>query len=72
MVPLARGNAIQQIADRSLRENRYLREAGIVFNSGHLNGVRNSAGNLLRPDYQLQLPNGRLGVIDITTPAQEA
>jgi RHS repeat-associated protein len=70
MLPMARGNAVQQIADASLQNNRLLREAGVVFNQGHLQGMRNAAGNLVRPDYQIPMSGGRLGIIDITTPGQ--
>ncbi|WP_333994316.1 RHS repeat-associated core domain-containing protein [Burkholderia cepacia] len=72
LLPLAKGNAVQQIADTTLRNNRYLQDASVVFNQGHLMDVRNSAGNLLRPDYQIYLPGGKLGVFNITTPGQGA
>lgn len=68
--PLARGNALQQIAERRLLNNTYLQEADVIFNSGHVLDVRNSAGNLLRPDFQVRLPNGKVGVLDITTSGQ--
>jgi RHS repeat-associated protein len=70
MIPLARGNAIQQIADTRLMNNRYLRDAGVVFNQGHLHDVRNAQKNLLRPDYQVPLEGGRLGIVDVTTTGQ--
>lgn len=57
-----RGNAIQQITDKLTANNRYLE--GIVRN-------RTGAwwGNL-RPDYHLELPNGKVAVFDITTKGQ--
>jgi RHS repeat-associated protein len=70
LVPIVRGNAVQQIADTMLRQNRYLREAGVIFNQGHLHGLRNARGNLVRPDYQVPLAGGRLGIIDVTRSAQ--
>lgn len=72
LLPIVKGNAVQQIADTTLRNNRYLQDAGVVFNKGHFMGLRNSAGNFLRPDYQIYPPGGKLGVFDITTPGQGA
>lgn len=68
--PLARGNALQQIAELQLRTNRYVLEAGVRFNRGHLLGLRNSAKNLLRPDFQILQPNGKLAVLELTTQGQ--
>ncbi|WP_145054373.1 polymorphic toxin-type HINT domain-containing protein [Lignipirellula cremea] len=66
---VAKGNAIQQIADTRLLNNRFLTKAGVVFNRKHLLSTPGS-GKLLRPDYQVRLANGKLGIIDITTPGQ--
>lgn len=67
---LARGNAIQQIADVSLVNNRYLIDAGVLFNSGHMDGLKNAKGNTIRPDYQARLRSGKVAVVDITTSGQ--
>jgi RHS repeat-associated protein len=72
LVPIARGNAVQQIADNLLANNHYLNAAKVLSNQGHLHGRRNVKGNLLRPDYQVPLSGGRLGIVDITTPGQGA
>lgn len=69
-IQLARGNAIQQIADVSLANNRYLIDSKVVFNSGHLDGLKNANGNTIRPDYQARLRNGKVAVVDITTSGQ--
>ncbi|HIH4846107.1 TPA: RHS repeat-associated core domain-containing protein [Morganella morganii] len=61
---VARGNAIQQVTDKLTVNNRYLE--GII---------RNKTGSWwgnLRPDYHLELPNGKVAVFDITTPGQAA
>ncbi|WP_155753889.1 hypothetical protein [Burkholderia cepacia] len=68
----AKGNAVQQIADTTLRNNRDLHDAGVVSNQRHLMGVRNFAGNLLRPDCQIYLSGGKFAVFDITAPEQGA
>lgn len=69
-IQLARGNAIQQIADVSLVNNRYLIDSGVLFNSGHMDGLKNAKGNTMRPDYQARLRNGKVAVVDITTSGQ--
>ena len=63
---MARGNALQQVADQLLRKNEYLRSAGVLFNKGSRLGLRGKKG-LLRPDYQVPLANGRWAILDITT-----
>ena len=65
--PIFKGNAIQQIAEIQLKANFYIKEAGVFFNQGSLLGSRNAAGNLLRPDFQVQLSNGSWAIFDITT-----
>lgn len=72
LLPLVKGNAVQQISDTALRNNRYLQNVGVVFNQGHLMDLRISAGNLFRPGCRISLPGGKLGVFDITTPEQDA
>ena len=67
---MARGMAVQQIADDLLRNNTYMREAGVIFNRGSALGLRSPLGRLLRPDYQIPLSGGRWGIIDITTAGQ--
>jgi hypothetical protein len=67
---VSRGNAIQQIAETRLLNNTYFQEAGVIFNKGHVLGLRSSSGSLLRPDFQVPLSGGRVGVLDITTQGQ--
>jgi len=69
---VSRGNALQSIANRRLVNNIYVREAGALLNQGSLRGLRSAKGTLLRPDFQIPLGRGRLGVIDLTTPGQAA
>jgi hypothetical protein len=68
--PIARGNALQSIVNRRLLNNTYALEADVLLNQGSLLGRRSSKGALLRPDFQIPLSNGKLGVIDLTTPGQ--
>lgn len=70
---MARRNALHQVAEARLLNNRYVLEAQrkgfiVKFNQGSILGIRNKKGNLLRPDIQIGLPNGKWGVIDWTTP----
>ena len=46
----AYGNAIQQVANDLLENNRYLEEAGVLFNEGSALGLFSSGGTILRPD----------------------
>jgi hypothetical protein len=68
--PLAKGNAIQQIANSRLASNSYMWQAGAMFNRGHVLRLTSKSGRALRPDFQIPLSGGRVGVIDITTPSQ--
>jgi len=65
--PIFKGNAIQQIANRSLSNNPYLRQSGALFNQGSRLGTKSVAGRLLRPDFQIPLKNGNWAILDITT-----
>jgi hypothetical protein len=67
---IAKGNALQQIAETRLIGNTYMNDAGVIFNRGHVLGSRNLDGNLLRPDFQMRTPGGKVGIFDITTPGQ--
>jgi len=72
---MARGNAVQQIAESIVRRGgalQDLRSAGarVIFNEGSVADLRNANGNLLRPDVQVVMPNNTIHVIDITTPGQ--
>ncbi len=71
---IARRNALHQEAERLLlvSDNPYVREAqraGIIidFNRGSRLGATSANGNLLRPDIQIGMPDGRYGIIDWTT-----
>ena len=66
--PLWYGNAVQQIAETLLKNNYYVQELGVIFNSKHIRGVTSSKGSPLRPDMQVQLSNGKMAALDITTP----
>jgi hypothetical protein len=63
-----RGNAIQQIADDIMRQNRYARDAEVMMNRQS----RVDALQPLRPDVQVPITRSSQGVIDITTPGQAA
>jgi RHS repeat-associated protein len=74
---MARGNAIQQIAEGIVRRGSTVREleaAGfqVLFNRGSVTGTRGASGRLLRPDVQVVTPNGAVHIMDITTPLQSA
>jgi RHS repeat-associated protein len=72
-VQMARGNAIQQMADVVLSKNHYMQhEAQVQSNRGHMDGLKNARGNTVRPDYQARLKDGRVGIIDITTSGQRS
>jgi hypothetical protein len=44
-----------------------IRSGQLFLNKGSVLGLRNSAGNLLRPDYQLLLGGGNVSTFDIST-----
>jgi len=67
---VSRGNALQAIANSRLGNSTIMQEAGVIFNQGSVLGKRSSKGALLRPDFQVPLSNGRVGILDITTPGQ--
>lgn len=67
---MVRGNALQQIAEQLLIDNKYIKDANVIFNRGHISNIGNANGNLLRPDFQIPLPRDRVGILDITTPGQ--
>jgi hypothetical protein len=74
---IARRNALHQEAERLLLNNHYVTDAidsGYVlqFNKGSLLGARSTKGNLLRPDIQIRLPDGRFGLLDFTTEGSAA
>jgi hypothetical protein len=59
-----RGNALQQIADRLMRQNRYVQGAEVIVNrQSRVPSLQPS-----RPDLQVPLSSTTQGVIDITTP----
>jgi len=61
-----RGNALQQVADDLMRQNRYAQDAEIIINRQS----RVDALQPLRPDVQVPITQTTQGVIDITTPGQ--
>ena len=75
---MARGNAIQQIAEAQMKgshEARAIQDAGgqIHWNKGSVTGNTSpKTGAALRPDVQVVMPNGQVHVGDVTTPGQSA
>lgn len=74
---VARRNALHQLAERQLLNNRYVleaRRAGYIvqFNKGSALGLRGARGGLLRPDIQIGIPGGRWGIVDWTTEGSAA
>lgn len=53
---------------------RNIRAAGAraLFNEGSVTGARSARGRLLRPDVQVQMPDGTVHILDITTSRQAA
>lgn len=62
--PMIYGNALQQVADTLMRNNRYVTDAGTLMNRQSL--VTHLRP--LRPDLQVPVTPTRQGVLDITTP----
>jgi hypothetical protein len=73
-IAIARGSAIQSIANniliRSQRIGPLILARRLILDRGSQLELRSSRGNLLRPDFQLRLGNGRWAIFDITTVGQ--
>lgn len=71
---MTKGHAIQALVDRALNANTFTRNlidnGTLLLNKGSRLGIPNSKGNLVRPDYQLDLGNGKWAILDVTTTGQ--
>ena len=74
---MAKGNAVQQIAERQILQSSALRQLSddryrVLFNKGAVSGNVSSKGRLLRPDIQILDPNNGVHIFDFTTPSQQS
>jgi RHS repeat-associated protein len=72
---MALGNAVQQIADRKLRQSvthaNMLQQGYRIYNNqGSLLGLVSARNAPLRPDWQIMRPSNDIVIIDVTTASQ--
>lgn len=62
---------MQQIVDRLPLENYYVSEADVIFDRRHVLRVQNSSGNVLMPDFEIRLPDGKAALLALTIPNED-
>jgi YD repeat-containing protein len=72
---MTKGHAIQAVVDRSLLANpitkKLFNDERLLLNQGSQLGLKNGKANLVKPDYQLKLADGKWATFDITTYGQQ-